>query len=187
MLRRIAGEDDRDHDPRAGASGSEESKGGGGGGGGGVGSVVGSAQLLDAVNDILGRADLSLSAEQGTRLKESLRHKGNNGRGALSVAQCSRLLVGLYLSQCIDLVGEMLNVLLVADVFVGYKWHAVEGRFLLHGTIQRATASRRQHLARAGPKTHTRRVCCLVDYSTIFPPISNNNSRRSYSVRPPRD
>lgn len=75
MLRRIAGEDDHDHDPRAGA---EESKGGGGGGGGG-GGVVGSAQLLDAVNDILGRADLSLSAEQGARLKESLRHKGRKG------------------------------------------------------------------------------------------------------------
>ena len=79
MLRRIAGEDDRDDDPRTRTSGAEESKGGeGGGGGGGVG-VVGSVQLLDAVNDILGRADLSLSAEQGARLKESLRHKGENG------------------------------------------------------------------------------------------------------------
>lgn len=75
MLRRIAGEDDRDEDSRPGARGAEESKGGGSGDGGG-GGVVGSAQLLDAVNDILGRADLSLSVEQGARLKESLRHKG---------------------------------------------------------------------------------------------------------------
>lgn len=81
MLRRIAGQDDRDHDPRAGASGAEESKGGEGGGG-----VVGSAQLLDAVNDILGRADLSLSAEQGARLKESLRHKGKKKKEKESVS-----------------------------------------------------------------------------------------------------
>lgn len=77
MLRRIAGEDANDND--GGNAGAEESKGGRGtgGGGGGGGGVVSSAQLLDAVNDILGKADLSLSAEQGARVKESLRHKGN--------------------------------------------------------------------------------------------------------------
>lgn len=85
MLRRIAGRDDDGHDgdrdpqARPGTAGAEESKGGEGGGGvggGGGRGAVGSTQLLDAVNDILGRADLSLSAEQGARLKESLRHKG---------------------------------------------------------------------------------------------------------------
>lgn len=73
MLRRIAGEGTGTR-----TTGAEESKGGevGGSGSSSGGGVVGSAQLLDAVNDILGRADLSLSAEQGARLKESLRHKG---------------------------------------------------------------------------------------------------------------
>lgn len=74
MLRRIAG----------GTAGSDElgvEEGKSGGGRGGVGAVVSSAQLLDAVNDILGRADMSLSMEQGDRLKESLRHKGEKGGG----------------------------------------------------------------------------------------------------------
>lgn len=73
MLRRIAGESVSDM-----GSGTEESKSGGSGGarGGRIGGVVDSAQLLNAVGDILGRADLSLSVEQGERLKESLRHKG---------------------------------------------------------------------------------------------------------------
>ncbi len=83
MLRRIAGEDGEGEQAAAAAAlGVEESKGGGGrGGGGGGGGVVSSAQLLDAVNDILGRADLSLSTEQGARLKEGLRLKGEEGQG----------------------------------------------------------------------------------------------------------
>lgn len=38
--------------------------------------AVSSAQLLDAVHDILGRADLTLTVEQGESLKQSLRHRG---------------------------------------------------------------------------------------------------------------
>lgn len=58
----------------------EEEKGveGAAGGRPGAGGVVSSAQLLDAVNDILGRADLSLSMEQGQRLKEGIRQKGED-------------------------------------------------------------------------------------------------------------
>lgn len=84
MLRRIAGED-KEGGVEEGKSGGGGVGGGGGGGGGGSG-VVSSAQVLDAVNDILGKAELSLSTEQGARLKESLRHKGKSLYQPLSLA-----------------------------------------------------------------------------------------------------
>lgn len=61
-----------------GCGGVEESKGEREGlqGEGGARSVIGPAQLLAAVNDILGRADLSLSTEEGELLKKGLRHRG---------------------------------------------------------------------------------------------------------------
>lgn len=61
-----------------GCGGVEESKGEREGlqGEGGAGSVIGPAQLLAAVNDILGTADLSLSTEQGELLKKGLQHRG---------------------------------------------------------------------------------------------------------------
>lgn len=55
--------------------GVEESKNRHEGGSKGRGAVS-SAQLLDAVHDILGRADLALTVEQGESLKQSLRHRG---------------------------------------------------------------------------------------------------------------
>ncbi|CAN0212052.1 unnamed protein product [Pylaiella littoralis] len=89
MLRRIAGQDVDDNN-NGGGAGIEESKGGRGTGGGGGGSgVVSSAQLLDAVNDILGKADLSLSAEQGARVKESLRHKDEARAAQVALAKAT--------------------------------------------------------------------------------------------------
>lgn len=71
MLRRIAGR----AEPDTSTGASEESKGNGTTGSR-DNSILTSDQLLEAVNDILGRADMSLTMEQGDQLKESLRLKG---------------------------------------------------------------------------------------------------------------
>lgn len=76
MLRRIAGMDGSESsgDTCEASAGeahvpSEHTQNGGS-------EEVGPSQLLDALNDILGRANLSLSADQGVRIRESMRLKG---------------------------------------------------------------------------------------------------------------
>lgn len=74
ILRRIAGGGSGGGGGGVGESkGETEAQGGGVSGGS---AVISSEQLLDAVNDILGRANMSLSTEQGERLRETLRLKG---------------------------------------------------------------------------------------------------------------
>lgn len=80
MLRRIArGSAGNGGDGVGGSGGREESKDSRAGSGV-TGGAISSEQLLDAVNDILGRADMSLSMEQGEQLKETLRLKGEDLR-----------------------------------------------------------------------------------------------------------
>lgn len=79
ILRRFAGvgaSGSREAGGSGGGSGESKGEGAGRGGAQGGSTVISSEQLLDAVNDILGRANVSLSMEQGDRLREMLRLKG---------------------------------------------------------------------------------------------------------------
>lgn len=100
MLRRIVGGSREDDGGNGGGGGVGETKGetgtrGGGSGVSGGSAVISSDQLLDAVNDILGRANMSLSTEQGERLRETLRLKGLWSSRLFDLRVCLFWIVGL--------------------------------------------------------------------------------------------